>query len=562
MNTENNKDSIEMSDGGSAVGTSRRGFLRKAGVASGAAAAIAAVPGVSEASRGGRGGGYSSSSAAARRLLARRTRFAAALSQTSRRERQSLANTDEDRLDGFIASFTKTLPHNNFGEVDESAYRKLLRALGTNRTSVWEAVPVVGPAKLANPEASVALSLVGGDSHSFFMPAAPKFSSAEEASEMGEVYAHALLRDLPFDQYGTAVQAQIAAEEMSKFSNFTGPKMGGQVTPETLFRGSFVGDLAGPYVSQFLMMDVPKGAGTFVQRYNTTVPGDNHMLTRADWLNILRGGAPATSNQFVSSPRYLETARDLGEFVHRDYTYQTYLQAALILLGSGAPLNPNNPYNSSRTRGGFVTFGPAEILSLVAEACLLGLKATWYQKWQVHRRLRPEVFGGRVHFVRQGQRNYPINSELLNSRIVEEVERHFGGNAFLPMAYPEGSPTHPAYPAGHAVIAGACTTTLKALFDINAVIDNPVQVKAGTNASQLEAYAGDELTVEGELNKLANNIAIGRNLAGVHWRTDGTEGILLGEKVAVRMLQDYKRTYREEFSSYSFRGFRGNRITI
>ena len=68
--------------------------------------------------------------------------------------------------------------------------------------------------------------------------------------------------------------------------------------------------------------------------------------------------------------------------------------------------------------------------------------------------------------------------------------------------------------------------------------------------------------MEGELNKLANNIAIGRNLAGVHWRTDGTEGILMGEEVAVRMLRDVKLTYNEKFDDYAFTGFRGNTIVI
>ena len=39
------------------------------------------------------------------------------------------------------------------------------------------------------------------------------------------------------------------------------------------------------------------------------------------------------------------------------------------------------------------------------------------------------------------------------------------GNWLLPMAFPEGSPMHPSYGAGHATVAGACTTILKAWFD-------------------------------------------------------------------------------------------------
>jgi hypothetical protein len=40
-------------------------------------------------------------------------------------------------------------------------------------------------------------------------------------------------------------------------------------------------------------------------------------------------------------------------------------------------------------------------------------------------------------------------------------------------------------------------------------------------------------TVGGELNKLAANVALGRDTAGVHWRSDGVEGLNLGEGVAV-----------------------------
>lgn len=62
---------------------------------------------------------------------------------------------------------------------------------------------------------------------------------------------------------------------------------------------------------------------------------------------------------------------------------------------------------------------------------------------------------------------------------------------------------------------------------------------------------GNPLTVGGELDKLASNIALGRNFGGVHFRSDGEHGILLGEKVAIRFLQDHLRTYREKFRSHT-----------
>ena len=40
-----------------------------------------------------------------------------------------------------------------------------------------------------------------------------------------------------------------------------------------------------------------------------------------------------------------------------------------------------------------------------------------------------------------------------------------GDHYLLSMAFPEGSPMHPCYGAGHATVAGACVTVLKAFFD-------------------------------------------------------------------------------------------------
>jgi hypothetical protein len=82
-----------------------------------------------------------------------------------------------------------------------------------------------------------------------------------------------------------------------------------------------------------------------------------------------------------------------------------------------------------------------------------------------------------------------------------------------------GLPTHPAYPAGLAAIAGACATVLKAFFSESFIISNPVVASA--DGLSLIPYKGTDLTVGGKLNKLASNIALGRNTAGVHWRSDG-----------------------------------------
>ena len=58
-----------------------------------------------------------------------------------------------------------------------------------------------------------------------------------------------------------------------------------------------------------------------------------------------------------------------------------------------------------------------------------------------------------------------------------------------------------------------------------------------------------EITVNGELNKLANNVSFGHGIhAGIHWRSDTLPPIQLGEAVAISMLQDRAATYAEKFT--------------
>jgi hypothetical protein len=469
-------------------------------------------------------------------------------------------NGDEDLFSNKIGNYSKGLPHNLLGEVSLNAYNALIQALTTGNPDDFESIPLGSVVKLTNPQAAYAFDLAGPDSHHLGMNAPPTFNSAWEASEMAEVYWQALTRDVPFVDYDTHPLTLAAASDLSSFSDFRGPKVSGVVTTGTLFRGGTPGDLIGPYISQFLWKDIPFGATTIVQRYRTTIAGDDHMTLYKEWLDIQNGFSPTSSNVFDPIPRFIRTGRDLSEWVHRDFTYQGILAACLILLSFGqAALDPANPYLSSATQGGLVTFGAAHILDLVARAARSALEAAWFQKYLVHRRLRPEEFGGRIHNHLTGAASYPVNSELRNSQAVSQVFSKFG-TFLLPMAYPEGCPTHPSYPAGHACIAGAGVTVLKAFFNESFVIPNPVEASA--DGLSLLPYSGPSLTIGGELNKLAANVALGRDTAGVHWRSDGIEGLKLGEAVVIGLLQDYRATFNEDFCGFSLTKFDGTTIKI
>ncbi len=479
-------------------------------------------------------------------------------------------NGDEDDFPVAIGNYSKGFEHDPVtGLVEPSSYATFLGILASGNSADFESLPNFGARKQTNPQSGLAFDTEGCDPHQFAMPPAPKFDSAEEAGEMVELYWMALLRDTRFTAYGGSALAAAAAKELSDVSDFRGPKIDGKVTAQTLFRDDLPGATEGPYISQFMLKGTPFGAEFVERRMRTLLPGTNKMTTFDNWLAVQNGNVPEGEN-FDATRRYIRNGRDLGQWVHIDVLFQAYFEACLILGtppntydppsfgGIGAPLNPGNPYVSSATQDPFGTWGGPAIKAVLCEVASRALKAVWHQKWFVHRRLRPEAFGGRVHVHKTGAASFPIHSDVLDSEALARVKNKYG-TYLLPMTFPEGSPTHPAYGAGHATVAGACVTILKALFDEKFIVPNPVvPTNAGTG---LVAYVGDPLTVGGELNKLASNVATGRNQAGVHWRTDGINSLKMGEQVAIGVLKDHLATFNEG-GGYEFTDFDGNPVVI
>jgi hypothetical protein len=467
------------------------------------------------------------------------------------------SNGEEEEFGDRRWSFSKGLPHDARGHVQPFAYDALLRAVRTGEPADFEAIPLAGPRKLVSPQAGLAFDLQGPDSFAVAIPPAPRADSPENSAEMVEVYWMALLRDVPFRAWDAESLVAEACTDLSRLTDYRAPKDAGRITPATLFRGNTAGDLVGPWVSQFLWRDVPFGSLTVSHRQRTAQPGVDFMTGYDDWLAVQNGALPGPE-PVDPTPRYVRSLRDLCYYVHYDALYEAYLNACLILLGLGAPVDPGLPSASSGNQAGFAEFGPPHILSLVTEVATRALKAVWAQKWFVHRRLRPEAFGGRIHNHLTGAATYGIDPEVLGSAVLPRVF-DATGTYLLPMAFPEGSPTHPAYASGHATVAGACVTVLKAFFDESWVLPDPVQ--ATDDGLALEAWSGAPLTVGGELDKVAANIATARDAAGVHWRTDFVEGVRLGEAVAIGILEEQKASFNQEFT-WTLRRFDGSTITI
>jgi hypothetical protein len=483
-------------------------------------------------------------------------RYDAAASQHEVPAQPGNSNGDEANLPRWIGCFTKGLPTSQSGEVEAGTYESLLRALESGKHADFEAILRGSGRRLVNPQAAYAYTMEGGDAHRFATAPAPAFSSPEMAAEMAEMYWLSLARDVPFRDYSTSPTLEAAASEL-----------GG--SPRKLFRSLVPGDDHGPYISQLLARPIQTVSTIFEQKYRTPVESVDFLATFPEWFHSQSGVPPWREYAWDPTPRYIRNGRDLAEWVHYDYLYQGFLNAALILMNyrPEAALNENrsvlnelNPYKYSKVQDGFVTFGLAQVADWLGRVTTASLKATWTQKWLVHRRLRPEAYGGRIHQKRSGVIDYPLPESILQSAALEETFRR-NATYLLPQAYPEGSPLHPSYPGGHATVAGACAAILKVFFDENALM--PDCVHASADGLSLEPCPAEFVpTIGAEVNKLASNICMGRSWAGIHYRSDSVAGLRIGEDVAISILQDLVRTPTEDFEGFAFTRFDGTRVHI
>jgi hypothetical protein len=498
----------------------------------------------------------------ARQIAAFRIRQAAAQAHLDEQEPVHQSNGDEARYSDKRASFSKTLPHNDLGEVDAEAFAAFVSVLSSGDPNGFETIPRDRRAEvdLNDPQATYAFDLAGLDSAATSLDPPPAFSSGLMAADMAELYWLALTRDVPFREYEEDPLIAAAVVDINAFAEPLMSRSREKPTPATVFRGETPGDVIGPYLSQFLWLDIPYGIKTVEQRYTVPTRGQSFLTDYAEWVDCQRGARARSRLAFDATPRFICSARELAEYVHRDFSFQTYMNAALIMLALGKDaLSPTNPYRGSRTQFGDITLGSKDVLSSVAQAALLGQKSAYFHKWQVHRRLRPECFAGRIETHAVGRRQYDIHPDILECDAVARVRAQHG-TCLLPVAFAEGCPTHPSYPSAHACNAGACATILKAFFDADYVLPHPVE--SIPDGSTLDPWQGASLTLGNEIDKLANNIALGRDAAGVHYRSDSVRGLFVGEQQAIELLRDYSRTYNERFDGFVVRKFNGDKVRI
>ncbi len=506
----------------------------------------------------------------------------------------------------------------------QQSYVQMVQAVGNGQQSAFNAIVRAPGAtiKLVNPQAAFAFCLQGCDSSLFSMPLFPNLDSPELAALMIECYLFQLCRDVYFSDYGTGTGTDTpglgvsnsktndaAAVLQALGSAYTGPlNEEGGVDASVLFRGNSSGCLIGPYISQFMLLPLltafptPSLIGAqnlaqapfvkLVQQW-PIASGREFGVSFADFIVIQNGQVP---NQYVSTDydptnkRFFIDGRDMGSFVHSDVNCENMYYAAYILISYGFPFSTALPYYNGDmlNESAFVTMAGNDVLAAVEGIVEEALRAAWAQKWRANRAIRPEAFSGLVHVAQTtGMNPYNLYSSLFTPQagvnVLAQVQAYNTLQANYPASnltpqqaatylftqqFPEGCPAHPTYPSAHATISGACATVIKAFFQNDTLINSiVVPVKPNpSNPTQLIPLVDEGetvMTVASEIDKLAFNIAFARSFAGVHYRCDGLQGILLGEQVGILWLQDLAMLYTEQdFTGFVLTQFDGTQIQI
>ena len=555
-------------------GVSRRKFIGRLGATVGALSVAPLVGGMESKVEAAPGNGNlnGSSAATGRMNQCFAYRRDAAIASRVNGPSQS-GNGDIARYSDYSGIYSKGLLHDSLGIPNAAAAAGLIKAFQTGKQSDFSSILVGTPgggrnSKLNGPQGALAFDLQGIDSHSTVIPAAPAVASAHTAAEEVEHYWGAILRDVPFADFGTSPLVAQACADMNSLSYVSGPEndqIPYPVTPQNLFRGQIVegdGNVQGPYVSQFMVQPTFYGSQFLDQKHRTFMPGQEFMTSVATYQSIQNGGPDEAAIVIDPTRRYLRSGRDLAAYTQVDVLFQAYFTAFMIMAGIGAAPNPGVPYIGSQTQKAFGTLGGPDAAGTLCEMATRALKASWYHKWIKDLGMRPEEYGVLVHARKTNANPMPqaatdLHNDVLNSAALPIIHAAHG-TYLLPQPFPEGAPTHPCYPTGHGTVGGACITALKFFFDGGQQI-RPLLTAAGRDIYEpssdgltLNTYGGADANVidlNGELNKLAWNVTVGHGIhAGIHFRSSSYWSILLGEQVALAVLRDRAKSYNEPFT--------------
>ena len=491
-------------------------------------------------------------------------------------------NGDEAKYADKSASYSKGLKQKSYGIVDPDVFEAFRAALGSSDGMTVGAMDFEDPnivlggyspqhksppfySRLNGPAGAFAVPMIGADAQCFAAPPAFEIDSLDYALELIELYWASLLRDVPFSEYRINATANAAADGLTKLrtklnGHYSGPvDASGTVTTHLLFRGGprkinnktyFGGEDLGPYISQLCIQPTPFGAQPIDQKTLIYVAGLDYLIDLDSWFDVQNGKVSAL-NVTENSRRYMRNGRALATYTHNSEIAQAYFVAYLALRSLGMRANLTNPYAAYKNQKPLGSFGGPDITATLGAVAKAALNAAWNQKWIVHLRPRPEAGAGLVHLVLTKPPGSPLPQAPVNEVVLDSAALYFSSFvhdeksfsvAGLPGRLADASrlPRRP----GHG--CRRLHHRPEVFFDGDDIFPHPVM--PSIDGLALEPYTGPEnLTVNGELHKLAHNMSFGHGIhAGTNWRSDTDQSIILGEQVALRFLQDQVFSYSEK----------------
>ena len=420
-----------------------------------------------------------------------------------------------------------------------------LEAPAENRAAAFNAVRLKSEGGMlpVNPRAGTLPPLEVVDD----LPAFPADDSATTAAELIQIaMATAWLADVPLRDLRATIQA--AGNPLEGLE----VELGAPVRPAAAFRLEDQGENKTPMISQLLLRSFEAGSLAIDLRHRLDL---GYYGYRPEALSALLNGKPIESQ--VTSPRthYIHTLRALASCMRQDPPYLYGLLAACMLDALG--VRRSSLFPALPKEAGFVHYGgQLDAQCLLVQAVRQAMSMTaWMQKWEQgqEQRARPE------ELMAHPERLHPLWAE----RGAPLLARR-GLGPHLPLLSAKGSPIHPSYVSGHAVIGGAVATVLNAVYR-----DGPwpvAMVQADPLGLELVAANATAPTIHQETRKLGENYGMGRVVGGLHYLSDVREGLLLGQRVAEQVLRGAKVNAKvlelEEWGSTTFEGYFGTTVSI
>lgn len=406
------------------------------------------------------------------------------------------------------------------------------------------------------------------------VPPAPELGSDELAADMAELYAAVLSRGFPLARLkGDEPKAEGLAGMLAELSWFRPDgrpeavaaqrrwaSRAGRMDGRMLFRGTAPGCGDGPYLSQFML----RGAGT---------PGD-----------VAQGLISVGANQIEQrirekgGGRFVGQLSDLALRARTSPLQQPFLNAALILLAEGATgdYGLESCPDSNLSKGSVPSVMTA-ITAMVGRATVAASAA--------EPRMPPDALALVAALSASGEGARLGDAEAAAEQHVRKLVRAGregrGGTLLHRMKarkLPQGGGGQPGITV--ATVVGACVTVMKGLFELFDGPDSwePLRLdRVGhgrmrevlvtdprSGGLRLTDIAGTEpqpLTLEGELNKVAANIAYGRMADGAMLYSDLHDGLRLGETLALDFLTE-QLAECPDAAQVRLLGFDGRRIVV